>query len=176
MSTLRVNFGEKTADRSPIPCSTASAIFKVLETCHQSLAMCRRACQLVHGPFPEVIVISQAFCHMQTVEMHLALPSASGLCRAKSAEPRVTRVITATTATTVYSNTTIVTSTTFTLVMICDDNLIPDTESGSLVLLCPLVLSMLILHCVQLPSGLAASFEFVIVASCSCWGFEVLNA
>ena len=37
--------------------------------------MCRRACQLVHGPFPEAGVISQHFCHMQTVEMHLALPS-----------------------------------------------------------------------------------------------------
>ena len=35
---------------------------------------------------------------------------------------------------------------------------------------------MLVIHCVRLPSGLAAAASVVIVASCSRWGFELLSA
>ena len=84
--------------------------------------MCQGARQLVHGPPPEVGVISQHFSHMQTVEMHLALPSElhwydaslgslqSQACRApyyNGGNSNYSR----------NSNTTVVTPTTFTIVM-----------------------------------------------------------
>ena len=106
--------------------------------------MCQGACQLVHGPPPEVGVISQHFGHMQTVEMHLALPSElhwygaslgslqSQACRApyyNGGNSNYSR----------NSNTTVVTPTTFTIVMMVMTVFVPCTESGSLVPLCYLL-------------------------------------
>ena len=100
--------------------------------------MCQGACQLVHGPSPEVGVISQHFGHMQTVEMHLALPSdlhwydaslgslQSQACRApyyNGGNSNYSR----------NSNTTVVTPITFTIVMMVMTVFVPRTESGGLV-------------------------------------------